>query len=230
MSPPDQLSPEIVDVVAWRPDGTVVSVLETGRGATGGAPVAPRLLDDVALGAIATAPELRTDWTGPITEPAPEPSDERAAQLTGVLAAANVLPASMEAVKVPGARVGALEFFVSQGGYKLAADLVDAAGEGHLFVNANDGAGGAVSCANVPNCRETTLPDGSPATVELDSQGDVTTIVLTTIRPGGMQLVLMSSNVSERAQNSAKEAPAVPATRPQPPLDEAALGRIAVLF
>jgi hypothetical protein len=223
--------PELVDVTAWRPDGTVVSALETGTMAEQGTPAVPRVLSDEALIALVTAPQLRTEWGGQVRETPPEPSDRRAAELTTVLGAGNPLPAGMQALPVPDARAGALDFYVSQGGYKLNADLVDAAGEGNLFANLGEGVkGAAVACDTVPNCTVTTLPDGSAATVQTDTADGVTRLTLNTVRPSGIQVVLTSSNVSERSTVRGKNVPAPDPTRAEPSLDIAALSRIAMLF
>lgn len=223
--------PDLVDVTAWRPDNTVVTVLLTGGNAQPGRTTVPRVLSDETLMALVTAPQLRTEWGGPVRETPQEPSDRRAAELTVILAAGSPLPAGMRALPVPEARAGALDLYVSQGAYKLNADLVDAAGEGNLFAVIGEGVGGAaVACDGVPNCTMTTLADGSAATVQTETTDGITRLTLNTVRPSGIQLVLTSANVSERSTVRGKNVPAPDPTRAEPPLDVTALGRIAMLF
>jgi hypothetical protein len=220
-TPPREANwPEIVLVDAWRADGTVVRIMETGSQA---AKPTPRILSDDAMVAIATAPELKVNLTAPSgTPPAPaEPSDRRAAELTAALAREFTLPRGMSARKVPQARAEAMAFSVSQGGYKLNADLVDAAGQGNLFINLNPPAADAtVECRGEPNCHVITLPDGRKATLSQTDDG-ITTISLSTIAADGTQVLMWSRNQSARAEATSTR------TRPQPPLGVDDLIRIA---
>jgi hypothetical protein len=217
-TPPQRASePELVNVDVWRPDGTVVGIMETGSEA---AKPIPRILSDDALVAIATAPELKVNLTAaPGTSPAPaEPSDRRAAELTAALAKEFTLPSGMIARKVPQARAEAMAFFVSQGGYKLNADLVDAAGQGNLFINLNPPAGeSSLACDNVPNCRLITLPDGRKAALAANADD----ITLNTVAADGTQVYVSSSSRSARAEGTGAR------TRPQPSLGADDLIRIA---
>jgi hypothetical protein len=217
--PPQANQPEIVMVDAWRADGTVVRIMETGSEA---AKPVRRILSDDAMVAIATAPELKVEWSAPAgrQEPA-EPSDRRAAELTVALAKGYTLPAGMRAQKEPHAQVEAMAFYVSQGGYKLGADLVDAAGQGNLFINLNPPAGeSAVECRGEPNCQVITLPDGRKATLS-QTGGGIATISLSTFAADGTQVIMWSRNQSARAEGTSTR------TRPQPPLGAGDLIRIA---
>ncbi|HEV8557710.1 MAG TPA: hypothetical protein VGR06_15100 [Actinophytocola sp.] len=217
--PPQANQPEIVMVDAWRADGTVVRIMETGSEA---AKPVQRILSDDAMVAIATAPELKVNLAGAPSPPAPvEPSDRRAAELTAALAKEFTLPRGMSARKVPQARAEAMAFFVSQGGYKLNADLVDAAGQGNLFINLNPPAGeSSVACDNTPNCHVITLPDGRKAALAQTDDG-ITTLTLSTIAADGTQIMMWSRSQSAKAEGTSTR------TRPQPPLGVDDLIRIA---
>jgi hypothetical protein len=205
--------PALVTAIAWRPDGTVVRILETGSEAPN---PTPRILTDEALAVIASAPELKVDWTGTPKAPPPEPSDRRAAELTGVLTKAMVLPAGVSA------RVDGMAFYVSQGGYKLSADLVDGAGVGHLFINLNPPSRHAPSlrCTGPEPCEQVELADGRQATIHRQSAAGITTLVLITAAADGTQVMIMASNQAEGNTR---------ATRPEPPLGRDDLIRIASL-
>jgi hypothetical protein len=236
--PVEPTQPVLFTVTAWRSDGTVVSVMETGTMGPEGKPATPRVLDTDALIKIATAPELKTEWTGPVTKSAAEPSDRRAAELTAVIEQAGVLPAGMRAD-------GGLRFVVSQGGYKLDADLTDAAGEGHLFVNVSAPARGgssAPTCEGLEashhpgvevNCQQIKLPNGRDAIVvrETSTGADsgVMAVSLHAAAEDGTGLYVSVRNTSNRALGQGKNAPRQGPTRPEPPLDVDALARIAAL-
>ncbi|HET8642552.1 MAG TPA: hypothetical protein VFM37_11480 [Pseudonocardiaceae bacterium] len=217
-------------VTAWRPDGTTVTVHESIS--VGNSP-ARRLLDDQALVAIATAAELRLD---PPSSRVAAPTGTRATELSAVLAAAGVLPPGMTAVRAPSVPVEAMEFFVSQGGYKLNADLVDADGEGNLFIFLSPPALGHlpgrenVTCAGMAACEVITLPNGRKATVQRDTayNAPAKVIILNTIAEDGTQILVRSANQSERFAGG-KNPPVSQPTRPEPPLDIDALARIASL-
>lgn len=236
-------------VTAWRPDGTTVTVHEIGS--AGNSPVR-RLLDDEALVAIATAAQLRL---GPPASRAATPNGPRAMELSAVLAAAGVLPPGMTALRAPSAPVEAMEFFVSQGGYELDADLVDDGGEGNLFIfvgppAVGDQPGGEqITCAALAACEEITLPNGQKATVQRDTVNDTAqpgtvqsdtvqrdsgydapakVIILRTVAADGTQILVRSTNQSERLAGGTNQPGSQPA-RPEPPLEVDALVRIASL-
>jgi hypothetical protein len=227
----DPTQPTIIQVEAWRPDDTVVRVMETG---SEGTPAGLRILDDDALIAIATAPELKVNWApAPSTQPA-EPSDRRAGELSDVLAKANVLPSGMHAQAVDG-HVAAMSFFVSQGGYKLSADLADRQGVGHLFINLSppvDGGPQEPDCRGETTCGPIVLPDGRKATLTHRPNADiggVTMLILNSVGADGSQLTIMSSNVSEASTGKTKNSPSAGPTRPEPSLGANDLARIAAL-
>lgn len=217
---PEPNQPVIVNVEAWRADGTRVSVMETGPE---GPNPAPRLLDDDALAAIATAPELKVNWTEPQRTPPAQPSERRAAELTAMLAANDVLPPGVKARKAPRARVDAMAFYVSQGGYKLNADLTDSLGEGNLFINLSPAVPGVVLpvCAAEPRCELRMLSEGRTAQVETHSDG---TVSLTTLAADGTQISITARNESQGQQDSG-----APSARLRPPLGIDDLVRIASL-
>lgn len=209
-----------VTVMAWRQDGTTVIVDDNtttpGRGGR-------RVLSDDALIALATAGQLRLEWDGQ-----PGHSDDvqrRAAELTAVLAAADVLPAGMRAASDGSAseRSEGLEFVPRGGAYLLTAVLVDAAGSGSLTIEVyDDPSGDPATCADLADCTEVTLPDGTTAMAVTNHGGGVETITLITERPSGSYVVALSSNGSQDDTTGP--------TRAQVPLDVAALGRIITLF
>jgi hypothetical protein len=212
--PVQPTDPMIIGVKVWRTDDTVVRVMETGAQ---NAPPTPRMLSDDALIAIAMAPQLRVTWSGPAR--LADPSDRHAGELTSALAKSFALPPGMQAKPVPHALAGALTFYVSQGGYKLDADLVDPAGTGNLFINLNPPAGQSmVECRGAPNCHLITLPDGRKATLSQPAGDGATTIMLETVAADGTEVSVMTRNQAQGRSG---------ATRPQPPLRVDDLIRIA---
>jgi hypothetical protein len=209
-------APLVVDT--WRPDDTLVRILEAGSG--------QQLLGEEALVRIASSPELKVDWSGPARVMPPEPSAGRAAQLTAVLMGGQVLPGNLGRRKVPGAvNSEPLAFYVSQGGYKVNVDLVDSSGEGNLFINLNPpaGVGSSVDCAGDPHCELGQLPNGRPAAVSRHVDGELIQLSVNTSTDDGAQVYLACVNQSVRTQSGSKR------TRPEPPLTTADLMRIAAL-
>jgi hypothetical protein len=191
--PPERTQPRLVDVTAWRPDGTIVRILETG---SEDPTPAPRVLDDHALIAIATAPELRVDWETPAPPVPAEPSDRRAAELTDRVIRLLRWPGGILITRLPDARVEPLTFYVSQGGYKLEAAVEHATGTGHLFVNLNPPVPGAppVSCADQPNCEPIELPDGRQAVTARQTENGVTTWTVNAVATDGTQIHVALTN------------------------------------
>ncbi|HEU5472173.1 MAG TPA: hypothetical protein VFV67_16085 [Actinophytocola sp.] len=229
VTPPDRPDvPVRVEAAGWRPDGTAVSVLETG--APGDNP-APRILDDDALTRILTLPELglsrsapaSTTTSAPVSLPQ-APSQRMADRLTATLTTGTVVPSGMRAVQVPQARVPALAFFVSQGGYKLTADLVDSQGAGNLFIELSPPApdGMAPRCFG-PDCEAITLPDGRPGVLARTIDGQVVTLTLNTVSPTGTQVSIMSRN-----RSAVGEQKSAGPTRRTPPLGRDELIGIAI--
>jgi hypothetical protein len=216
---PATTSPSLVYATAWRADDTIVTVGETGGE---GAHPTPRILSDDAMIAIATAPELKVTWSGPARPAAP--TNQHAAELTAAFAKEYQLPQGFRARKIPSARVDALSFFVSQGGYKLNADLVDAKGEGNLFIDL--WAPVTVFPSNCPAplvCEQISLPDGRKAMFSTQTDHGVTTLSLTTATADGSGVAIMSRNQSARAAASSSP------TRATPPLGRDDLITIASL-
>jgi hypothetical protein len=220
---PSPVVPLLTSVAAWRPDGTTVYVTEQGP------EPGPRLLDDAALVAIATAPQLGLagDWSV-----LPKPSDSRARELSQLIAAANVLPPGMQAVKAPDARVEALEFDFGDDRYTLDADLVDSAGEGNLRIELILPPPGASSvdslyCGTVEGCQYITLPNGRRAMTERysEEQAQDKNLTLNAFTAEGVLLQITSRNVSNRARNYGNGEP----SRPDLPLELDNLVRIATL-
>ncbi len=196
----------------WRVDGTYVRVVETG-----GTGSTTRVLDDDRLVAIAAAPQLKVRWQGrPVP---PDPSDRRAAELDAVLAGA--IPPGLEVEPVPGAD-GALEFRISQGGYRAIANLTDAAGRGWVMVNVEKPGDGEVDCGGRSTCRLVDLSGGRKAALETMAEGGVTRLSLNAKAADGSWIGIQTSNVAD-GQGSTTP------TRPTAPLGEADLIRIAEL-
>jgi len=204
--------PTIVTVIAWRPDDTIVRVMETGSGTPSSA---KRILDTDALIKIASAPQLKTEWHGPASPP--EASGARAATLTE--SALKSDPVRGNRVPIPGSA-----FRVSQGGYKFSLDLSDSAGVGNLFINLNAPAGDKpVSCENQAGCETITLPDKRNATVTRQADGGIQRLMLNTLAADGTQVFIMTTNQSDKSASQGKSAP----TRPTPPLSVDDLIKIA---
>jgi hypothetical protein len=203
--------PVLSGIDAWRADGTIVRVLETGAEAP---KPTPRILDDDALIKIATAPQLKVNWPTPPVLPA-EPSAQRAAELTTSLTQSGRLG---QGVLVPPGG-----FRVSQGGYKLNLDLTDGAGVGNLFINLNPPAANtSVSCQNQAGCEVVQLADGRQATLTRQSTGGIQRIMINIVASDGTQIYVMTTNQSDKAASQGKTAP----TRPTPPLSADDLFRI----
>jgi hypothetical protein len=204
----------LVTADVWRTDGTYVHVVETGsQGLT------TRVLNDDQLIALATAPQLRVQWTGR-SEPA-APSDRRAAELDPVLAGA--LPPGLRAEPIPGVSAQPLKFRISQGGYRAMANLSDAAGSGWLLVNLEKPGDGEVTCGNRATCDIVELSDGRKAAVESNTEGGVSRLFLNTKATDGTGISIHSTNAANTGPGRATP------TRPSPPLTVADMIRIAEL-
>ena len=202
----------LVDVEVWRADGTYVRVAETGGDGSKN-----RVLGDDALLAIATAPQLKVELSGPPVPAAP--SDRRAAELDTVIATA--LPAGMSAKPTPGSDRG-WRFRVSQGGYKAYANLTDAEGTGWAMVYLEAPADGAVTCGGQPGCEPIDLADGRKGTLTTTQQpGNVTVMALNARAADGTGITVHTSNAAQTGAGTR--------TRPTPSLSEADLVRIAEL-
>lgn len=209
VSSPD---PSLVYIEVWRVDGTFVRVDETGGNVS-----TKRVLADDALLAIATAPQLKVELSGPPVPAAP--SDRRAAELDTVIATA--LPAGMSAKPTPGSDRG-WRFRVSQGGYKAYADLTDAEGTGWALVYLESPADGAVTCGGRPGCEPIDLAGGRKGTVTTTRMpGGVTVLALNARAADGTGITVHTSNSAQTGAGTR--------TRPTPSLTEADLVRIAEL-
>ncbi|ONI88901.1 hypothetical protein ALI22I_18265 [Saccharothrix sp. ALI-22-I] len=204
----------LVSADVWRADGTYVRVFETGRlGSTN------RVLTDDQLLAIATAPQLKVQWSGQ-TVPA-DPSARRAAELGPLLA--TVLPAGLRPEPVPDVPADeALRFRIRQGGYRAVVNLSDAAGSGWLMVDLQPPAEGTVAC-NDPTCQLIDLSDGRKAATSTETESGLTRLSLNTRAADGTRITIHASNVADTG--TAANTP----TRPTPPLTMADLARIAEL-
>ncbi|MCE6996525.1 hypothetical protein LZG04_17200 [Saccharothrix sp. S26] len=202
----------LVTADVWRTDGTYAGVMETG-----GTGSKNRVLDDDRLIAIATAPQLRVQWTGRPTPPAP--SDRRAAELDAVLA--GVLPAGIGIEPTPAGE--ALDFRVRQGGYRAVANLVDAAGRGWLMVTVDEPNGGEVDCGGRPECRLVELSNGREGALDTLTAGGLTRLSLHVKAADGSRVGIHTANGAD--DGTGPDSP----TRPTPPLTEADLVRIAEL-
>ncbi|WP_157621189.1 hypothetical protein [Saccharothrix sp. NRRL B-16348] len=202
----------LVSADVWRADGTYVRVTETGgRGSV------TRVLDDDQLTAIAAAPQLKVQVAGGPVPPAP--SDQRAAQLGSVLAA--VIPPGLKVERTPADE--ALMFRVRQGGYRALANLTDSAGTGWVMVNLEKPGAGEVDCGGRATCRLVDLSGGRKAALDTVVEGGVTRLSLNAKAADGTWISVQTSNVADTG--GASDAP----TRPNPPLAEADLVRIAEL-
>jgi hypothetical protein len=207
---------------AWRSDGTVVRVNETGVNDKTG-----RALGDDAMIKLVTAPVFKVEFAKQLPTAPAEASDRKAGELTAATAAElqKLLPQGMHAKKVPHAQTDPLAFYVSQGGYKLNADLVDGQGTGNLFINLNAPAPDQppMSCQAGQDCQLITLSDGRTATLttQRPSKG-VIMLDLNTVAADGTSVYLHTVNQSAETQSSA-------ASRPNPPLDKDKLIEIALL-
>ncbi|MEA5360840.1 hypothetical protein VA596_14935 [Amycolatopsis sp., V23-08] len=204
--------PTVVDVDVWRADGTYVRLAENrGDGSK------PRALGDDALLALATAPELKVELSGPPVPAAP--SDRRAAELDAVIATA--LPAGTTAKPTPGSDRG-WRFRISQGGYKAYADLTDTKGTGSALVYLEAPAEGAVTCGNQPNCEPIDLAGGRKGTLTTTQMPEgVTVLALNARAADGTSITLHTSNAAGSGSGGR--------SRPTPSLTEADLVRIADL-
>jgi hypothetical protein len=212
-------------MAASRGDDTIVRVVETDADkAKPGRAILP--VQDLAR--IATTPELGVDWPkGPRVTPA-EPSGSRADQLTMALAQLNPLPRNTLPRKVPHAVApNAMGFYVSQGGYKLDADLTDSAGEGNLFINLSPPVGFAtnVDCSGQVGCQMALLSDGRSAVTVRQIDGKVIRLTVNTLAADGTQVMIACVNRSAKAESVRNPG----ATRPEPPLTMSDLLRIAEL-
>ena len=204
--------PSLVFIEVWRVDGTFVRVDETGGDVS-----TKRVLADDALLAIATAPQLKVELSGPPVPAAP--ADRRAAELDTVIA--TVLPAGLSAEPTPGSDRG-WRFRVSQGGYKAYANLTDANGTGWALVDLQSPADGAVTCGEQPGCEPVDLADGRKGALTTTQQpGDVTVVTLNAKAADGTMITILTSN-SESGTGTTR-------SRPTPPLSKADLLRIAEL-
>ena len=195
----------------WRVDGTYVRVAETGGDGS-----KKRVLSDDALLAIATAPQLKVELSGPPVPAAP--SDRRAAELDTVIATA--LPAGMKAKPTPGSDRG-WRFRVSQGGYKAYANLTDTKGTGWAMVYLESPADGPVTCGDQPGCEPVDLAGGRKGTLTTTQQPDnVTVVALNAKAADGTMITIHTSNAETGAGTR---------SRPTPPLSKADLVRIADL-
>lgn len=200
------------DVDVWRVDGTYVRVTETG-----GKGSKNRVLGDDALIAIATAPQLKVDLSGP-TVPS-VPSDRRAAELDTVIAPA--LPAGMTVKPAPGSDRG-WRFQVSQGGYKISTTLADTQGKGRVLVYLEPPADGAVTCGGRPDCEPVDLAGGRKGTLTTTRlPNDVTLLALNARAADGTSITIRTTNDAGAGASTR--------TRPTPPLSEVDLVRIAEL-
>ncbi|MFJ1760085.1 hypothetical protein ACIOD2_07200 [Amycolatopsis sp. NPDC088138] len=204
--------PTVVDVDVWRADGTYVRLMENrGDGSQ------ERAFNDDALLALATAPQLKVELSGPAVPSAP--TDRRAAELDTVIATA--LPAGMSAKLAPGSDRG-WRFRVSQGGYKAYADLTDAKGTGSALVFLEAPAEGAVTCGNLPGCEPIDLAGGRKGTLTTTQMPDGVTVVALNARAAdGTAITVHTSNTAGSGTGAR--------TRPTPALTEADLVRIAEL-
>jgi hypothetical protein len=202
----------LVDLDVWRVDGTYVRVAEnSGDGSKN------RVLSDDALLAIATAPQLKVELSGPPVPAAP--SDRRAAELDTVIATA--LPAGMSAEPTPGSDRG-WRFRVSQGGYKAYANLTDTKGTGWALVYLGSPADGAVTCGNQPGCEPIDLAGGRKGTLTTTRMPEgVTVVALDAKAADGTSITIHTSNAAGTGTGTR--------TRPTPSLTEADLVRIAEL-
>jgi hypothetical protein len=206
--PPEPSQPEIVDASAWRPDQTVVKLFESGSEAP---KAVPRILDNDALVAIATRPELGLRWSEPVAPVPAEPSDRVAAALSAAFAAGYQLPAGIRAMKASGS-AAAMTFYVSQGGYKLNTDLADAGGMGNLFIDLSPPVQGGTRpnwCEGQSDCAVVTLPDGRTAARSTHTDAGAITISVSTLAADGTGVSVMCTNQSG---NSGR------ITRKEPPL------------
>ncbi|GLY39623.1 hypothetical protein Amsp01_056470 [Amycolatopsis sp. NBRC 101858] len=204
--------PSLVYIEVWRADGTFVRVDETGGDVS-----TKRVLSDDVLLALATAPQLKVELSGP---PMPaEPSDRRAAELDTVIATA--LPAGLSAEPAPGSDRG-WRFRVSQGGYKAYANLTDAKGTGWALVELQAPADGAVTCGNQPGCASVDLAGGrkGAVTTTVQQPGNVTVVTLNARAADGTMITVLTSDAEMGTGHR---------SRPTPPLSEADLVRIAEL-
>jgi hypothetical protein len=216
--------PVLVNLVAWREDGTIVRLLETGAEVAAGT-ATPRIMSDEDLTKIAVAPELKVDWTGSDEPLVAEPSDRRAVELTRALQKAFVLPQGMSAVPMPESKTQAMAFYPSPGAYKLNADLIDRLGKGNLFIvlSPPPPAGQAVTstCERGSGCEVVDLTDMREGKLRRSSNGSITRLQLDTTTSDGGQLLIMVSNQSAAAGRTSGT------SRPEPPLNRDDLIRIA---
>ncbi|HEU5110725.1 MAG TPA: hypothetical protein VFT95_19465, partial [Micromonosporaceae bacterium] len=201
-----------VPVDAWRPDGVGISVLETG--ADGPKP-APRILADEALIRL-------VGGTVPVLPPLDAPAPDIPARLTALLAKEWTLPEGLRPAPVPGATVPPLTFYATKGAYLLAADLVDDAGVGNLYIDLKPRRAAPFTPACDPaRCRLLRLPDGRPAALATQTGDTVVQYVLSTFAPSGAELQIISRNKSAHSDRQPG------ATRDLPPLSETDLIDIA---
>jgi hypothetical protein len=204
----------------WRSDGTVVRINETGINDKTG-----RALGDDAMVKLVMAPALKVQFAKQLPPAPAEASDRRAGELTTAAALQNLLPQGMHAKKGPHATAPPLAFYVSQGGYKLDADLVDAQGTGNLFINLNPPAPDVtpMSCQAGMECEKVTLPDGRTATLTTQRPAKgLVMLDLNTVAADGTQVYVHTVNQSGGSQSDAP-------SRPNPPLDKDKLIEIAML-
>jgi len=217
-------------ITAWRHDGTHVMLRDLPWGGQiGPAPRnTARILDDDALIALAMAPQLRVE----VTAAQPPPANERrAAELHDVVAGDGVLPPGVSPVRNGAYPVGLLEFYADTDGigYTLYVDLVDAAGEGDLFIAIDSPArsdGETLTCVGRPLCEQVTLPDGRPGVfIHDDPYGQpATTFMLMTKAPDGALIRVESRNLSASAERRGE-----PTSRSEPTLGLDELAHIATL-
>jgi hypothetical protein len=206
--------PVVVNLDAWRLDGTIVRLLETGKELTSGA--APRVFSDDDLAKIALAPELKVNWTEPANRRPGVTSDARAVELTKALAQAFTLPQGMRAEAMPNAPAAALAFYASYGTYKLNADLIDGRGKGNLSVVLSPPVPGKV----VPDtcdrnaCEIVSLTNGRTGALYRIADGSIARMQLSTMTEDGTQVAVMVSNQSLAAgRTSGPSRPETPLTR-----------------
>ncbi|MBY8847361.1 hypothetical protein K7G98_00710 [Saccharothrix sp. MB29] len=133
---------------------------------------------------------------------------------------AGALPAGVRAEPASGMPAdSALEFRVSQGGYKALAALHDDQGGGSVLVVLEKPEGREVTCDGRSGCELVDLPSGRKAAVTTLVEGDLRRLLLHARAADGTSISVHASNDAEGDA----------ATRPTPPLTVADLVRIADL-
>lgn len=167
-----------------------------------------------------TGPELPLTPTATVQV---RDADKHAIELTRTLSGAGVVPRALTQFSVDG--TAPLSFVFTAGIYRASALLVDSAGRGVLAVYVRPPTNDLTPprCSKIADCSEWNLAGvAMTARIERTTSGTVEYSVLA-LRPDGTNLTLTATNTSTLGPGEVRR------TRPQPPVDLAALRAIAVL-